>query len=71
MTTTLTFSLPEESEELKDALDGSNIKSVIWELDQFLRSKIKYSDLSDEQYATYNEIRDELYRILNEREVSI
>lgn len=71
MTTTLTFNLPEEAEDLKDALNGTIIKSVIWDLDQFLRSKIKYTDLSDEQHTAYNEIRDELHRILNDHEVTI
>ena len=69
MTTTLTFNLPEESEELKDALNGTNVKSAIWDFDQFLRSRIKHSDLSEEQYATYSEIRDELHRILGDWEI--
>lgn len=38
----LEFDSVEESEEAKTALDASAWKSVIWELDQELRSVIKY-----------------------------
>jgi hypothetical protein len=39
---TLTFDLPEEREDLMDALNGSHYRSALEDIDQRLRSLSKY-----------------------------
>ena len=41
---TLTFNLPEEETEFRQAVNASSWQHVCWELDQHLRSAIKYAD---------------------------
>jgi len=46
---------------------------AIWDIDSFLRSKIKYApdDISQEKYEAYNEVREELYEILNKHSINM
>jgi len=67
----LTFDLPEESHEWKNAIDGSSMRSTLWEYDQWLRSKIKYEDLNDEQYQVYQGCRDKMRTLLIENNIDI
>lgn len=60
----LEFNLPEEQEEHQIALDGISYRCALSELSNYLRSKIKYEEHTEEQYAVYEEIRSELYKIL-------
>ncbi len=43
---TLTFNLPEEEPEFRQAVNASSWQLICWELDQHLRSEVKYA--SDE-----------------------
>jgi molecular chaperone GrpE (heat shock protein) len=65
----LTFELPEEQEEFNDAVNGSAFKTVIWELDQYMRSQLKHEDLPDDVHEKVQEIRDQLHSILNDNNV--
>jgi hypothetical protein len=67
----LIFDLPEENHEWKNAIDGSSMRSTLWEYDQWLRSKIKYEDLDDEQYQVYQGCRDHLRTLLIENNIDI
>jgi hypothetical protein len=71
MKATLTFNLPEEDHEYANAVDGSKMRSVLWDLDQWLRAKLKYEELTDGQYDAYKATRDELRRLLIEENVDI
>jgi hypothetical protein len=71
MKATLTFNLPEEDHEYSNAVDGSKMRSVLWDLDQWLRAKLKYEELTDGQYDAYKATRDELRRLLIEENVDI
>ena len=42
MQATLRFTLPEEANEHRTALDGGKWKSICWEMDMWLRSEIKH-----------------------------
>lgn len=42
-TATLTFNLPDEDHEFKAASNGLSWQHLAWELDQYLRSEIKYA----------------------------
>lgn len=58
----LSFTLPEEQEELNTHMNGAKYYSALWEVLQFLRSKIKYENLTDEQLKIYEEIRGKIYQ---------
>jgi len=61
MKSTITFNLPEEQEELENALNGTKYKIILRDLDEMLRSRIKYDEELDEsQEKIYQELRDSL-----------
>ena len=63
----LKFDSIEEAEDARTALDGWRWKHSMWELDQHLRSEIKYNqNLSDETYKAYEAIRDKIREVLND-----
>lgn len=67
----LKFNLPDEQPEFDNAVGGWKWSLAIWELDQHLRSQLKYNDkLTEEQYNTCQEIRDKLWDILGEKNLS-
>lgn len=68
---TLTFQLPEEQEEFHMAVKANRAHIALLDMDQFLRSKIKYEELTEEQNELYQSIRDKLREILLDRDVNI
>ncbi len=60
---TLTFQLPEEADEFDLAYNGARLSVIIADLDNYLRSKIKYENLPEEQEKIYQEIRDKLLEL--------
>lgn len=67
----ITFNLPDEETEFRDAINGNSYKAVIWELDQYLRSQLKHHDLSEEVGEKVLEIRDELRSILDTHSITM
>jgi hypothetical protein len=63
----LEFNLPEDNQEFELATKGLKFWSVLWELDQSLRSKTKYApdSLPQDKYEAYEEIRDELRELMS------
>jgi hypothetical protein len=57
-TATLTFTLPEEDPEFRAASNGGAWQALAWEIDQHLRSEIKYAPDS-----TPTEVVDALQRV--------
>lgn len=71
MKANLEFNLPEEQEDFDTCCNARKYYCVLWDLDQELRSKIKYDEkLNDEQYKIYEEIREKLHELLNEQNIS-
>lgn len=69
---TITFTLPEEQTDFYNAVHASDYKMVLWDLDQKLRSKLKYDiTLDDSSAAAYQDARDMLHELLNDYGVSI
>jgi hypothetical protein len=66
MKATLEFLLPEESEEHNRALMGSHYKNVIDETFTWIRSKTKYSELKESEYALLEELREFIAMTLNQ-----
>lgn len=68
----LTFNLPDEQIEFNDAINGSNYRAIIWEMDQYLRSQLKHEQLWDEKvHDKVQEIRDELQSILENHSITM
>jgi hypothetical protein len=71
MKATLTFSLPEEEYEYSNAVEGAKMRSVLWDLDQWLRAKLKYEELTDGKYDAFKETRDHLRSLLVEENIDL
>ena len=71
MKAALTFNLPEEEHEYTNAVSGSKMRHILWDVDQFLRAKLKYEELSDGQYDAFKETRDHLRRLLNDENIDL
>ena len=56
----------------KRAVKSLDVLLVLYDFDQHLRSELKYNEnLTDEQYEKLDKVREKLYEIMNERNVSI
>jgi len=71
MKAVLEFDLPEENHEFANATNGSKMRSVLWELDQWMRAKLKYEELPDGQYDAIKQTRDQLRTLLNDENIDI
>jgi hypothetical protein len=61
---TLTF---DDENDLLTAINGYKFKLALWQLDQFLRSEMKYNDkLTEEQYEYAEIIRNKLHEFIND-----
>jgi hypothetical protein len=69
----LDFDLPEEQTEFDLAVNASKLHSVLWELDQFLRAKVKYAqeEDSDIEVATYDKVRTWLHNELSGHNIDL
>lgn len=70
---TLTFDLEDADarESHKDVLKATDYKFCLSEIDNFLRSKLKYEDHPEEIDKIYQQVRDELNQIMEGNGVSI
>jgi hypothetical protein len=67
----LIFNLPEDTEDYETAVNGWKFKLVLGELDEHLRSKLKYSELTEGQGTAYQEARETLWVLINEQRISL
>ena len=67
MKATLVFNLPDEHQEYAVANKGFDLSMIIWDLDQWLRSELKYREsLTQEQGDVYEAVREQLREIMSE-----
>ena len=69
MKATLEFNLPEDHIEFEMAVNGSKMHSVLWEMDQWLRTQYKYmpdSEYSEDKYNTFEKCREHLRELMIE-----
>jgi hypothetical protein len=62
----LVFKLPEEEPDFLNAVNGIRYKMALSDLDNFLRSKIRYED---SPHHSYEEIRNKLHEFLGDLEI--
>lgn len=60
---TLIFKLPEEEVEFRDAQKGGEYSAYAHEYDDYLRSRLKYEELSDEVRQALQGARDKLHEL--------
>lgn len=66
MQANLIFNYPEDEVDLRRALNGSNAISGLLDLNENLRFKIKYSDLSEESEMLLTEVKEAIVELLIE-----
>ena len=61
---TLEFDPTEDREDMESAINGWKWKMLVWDLDQHLRSELKYNDVvTGEAYAALEKIRERLHEL--------
>jgi hypothetical protein len=67
------YSLPEDQIEFDMATNGHKMHSVLWDLDQWLRSKTKYAPdgTSEGELKAYYACRDQLRELINENNINL
>jgi hypothetical protein len=64
------FSSLDEREEYHAYMAGPNMQRVLWNFDQqFLRNKLKYTELTEAETKIYQEVRDKLWELIKEEEI--
>lgn len=73
MKATLEFNLPDDQQDFELASNAMKFWSVLYELDQELRSKTKYApdDLQQDKYDAYEEVRDMLHELMRNENISL
>lgn len=64
----LKFNLTEEQEEFDNAVNGWKWKDVVWEIDSYLRNKIKYGEKDIE---IYEELRNKLLELREDHNLTL
>ena len=68
----LEFNLPEDQPEFNNAIKGGDWKNVCWQMDQYLRKRVKYDEgLTEEQLEAYEDMRGEFWRMMKENNVDL
>ena len=68
----LEFNLPEDKVDFDLAIQGSDWKHVCWEMDQLLRTHLKYdNDLKEDEVKMLQYVRDEFWKFINENNVDL
>jgi len=71
MITTIHFFLPEDNDELEMATNGWRYHSCLWDMMNYFRSKLKYEELSDEEYSILEKAQEEFFSVLENHDVSL
>jgi len=70
---TIEFDTNEEREDMESAINGWKWKMLVWDLDQHLRSELKYNsgNLTNEAYTALEKIREKLHELTSESGLSL
>jgi hypothetical protein len=68
----LEFNLPEDNIEYVLVNNAGKMHSVLWEIDQWLRSNTKYAPdtMSEDTYNAYLKCREQLQELMNDENIS-
>ena len=71
MKATLEFNLPDEASEHIAAVHALDYKYVVSEMDEYLRSQIKYQELPKEVDKALQAARENLHQLCNDNNINI
>ena len=54
----------DDRDEFILAINGPDLYSVLWDIDNYLRKRVKHEDLSDDAVKVLQEVRDELLSLM-------
>jgi hypothetical protein len=63
---TIEFDSIEDKDEMEMCLNGMKWYLLAWELDQYLRNRLKYENLSEDAYKVLDETRAKLRELMRE-----
>ena len=67
----LEFNLPEESEEFQIASHAGEYRYILSQMDNYLRSRIKYEELPQPIHDAMQAVRDKLWEFIKDENVEI
>ena len=69
----LKFDLPDDQDEYVIATQASAMHSVLWDMDQWLRSQTKYApdDMSEDTYKAFELCREQLREFINNNGINL
>lgn len=63
---------PEDASEHMRMIKSLSIVVVLWEMDQYLRARLKYEDsMSEDEYKAVDAAREKLYELMSAHSVSL
>ena len=66
------LSEPDDASEHMRMIKSLDLTLVLWDMDQYLRTRLKYEEsISDEEYKAVEAAREKLYELMNARSVSL
>jgi hypothetical protein len=68
---TIEFNSIDEQHELELCINASKWYSIVWDYSEYLRTKLKYDELSDDAYKAIEEAREKLHELLNDEGLKI
>ena len=73
MKAVLEFNLPEDKINFEFATEGSKWWSIIWGMDQWLRSQIKYTPdgITDDELEAFEECREKLRELIGDYNLNL
>jgi hypothetical protein len=73
MKAVLEFNLPEDQTNFEFASEGSKWWSIIWDMDQWLRSQIKYTPdgITDDELEAFEECRAKLRELIDDYNLNL
>jgi hypothetical protein len=63
---TIEFNTIDEQHELELCINASKWYSIVSDYSEYLKTKIKYGELSDDAYKAIEEAREKLHELLND-----
>lgn len=69
----LEYNMPEDREDFDFAINGHKWWIVVWEMDQYLRKRIKYHTevTTDEEIVAFEDVREELRGFIEEQGLNL
>jgi len=61
----------DEEAEFQMCNQAHDYWNALFDLDQWLRNKLKYEDINEEQYKAFEEVRNELHQKLKEYNINL